>query len=86
MAVSSVFINSFSKKKFNKKSEVQNWQCYLKRRQGKLSCTSLGLLLRQECRFQRFVSYWNAVGSYCFLFTHCFWSVNLRKTLPSNKH
>jgi hypothetical protein len=72
-----------SQKTFNEKSKVQNWQCCLKCRQGKLSCTSLELPLRQKCRFQRFVSYWNAVGRYHFLFIHCFWSVNLRKTMPS---
>jgi len=44
--------------------------------QGKLTNTSLGLRLRQDCRLKRFVSY----------FTRCLWSVDLRKKLPNIKH
>jgi len=45
--------------------------------QETLTHTSLGLRLRQNHRFQRFVSYLHVIGSWCFLFTRWLWSVYL---------
>jgi len=72
---------------FNKKLTLKfesATSCKGKRRE-RISCTSLGLSLRQECRFQRSVFYLNFVGRYFYLFTRCFCCVDLRKKLSSLK-
>jgi hypothetical protein len=60
-------------------------QAEAKRRQH-ISCTSLGLHLRQDCRVQRFVPHLDVLGSFCFLLTRYFSSFHLQKKLPNVKH
>jgi len=72
----------------NIKSSVKNWEWSLKRKpmEANISSISLGLRFRRDSRFQRFIPYLNVVGSYCFLFRRCCWSVYLRKKLTCIKH
>jgi len=76
-AVSFVFINSFSELFVNRKiPKLSVYSAVLSGGQGKLnvtyriSCNFLGLRLKQNCRFQYFVSYLLALHRFRFLNLH----------------
>jgi len=62
-----------TKNGFNRWSNVKNWHCYLKQRPSEANIFRILPL--------PFVGHLNVEGSYNFLFTRCFWSVDLRKKL-----
>jgi hypothetical protein len=94
MAVSFLFINSMLSKRFYKKM-LKFDNAASSGGQGKLhiscinhiniSCSSLCLRLRQDCRVQRFV-YLNLVEGHCCIFTRSLLSFDLRRELHGIKH
>jgi len=98
MTVSLVFINSFSKNCFKQKGMLRTDSAALSGEQGKLtfmyfsfplletalSTSTLCFLFIRAGKL--FFSYLYVPRSYCYLFTRCLLTVELRKKLPNVKH